>query len=310
MNTVTVTLGELVDRTLEGLQNPAEIGRTVVLDGAIGPGDSGLQLVDATVINPTDVLEFADELIYVTAKANDTPSSSVSILRGHAGTTAQEHADGAVAITNPGWLSRRRVQNKIRESFTYLEGNGLPLVLIDDFVMPFTDPIDNVSQILPMPDGARRILGFKSGTWAISNWGEIADVPTSMYPSSRVVRLPRHLYRYTGPYSIVYQMPYRFSDDPPVESSTIDLPEGAEFLPQMYAAWKLVEAREVSRNQIDRSEEFQSGQRDTGPTLVRLLRESFFSGLDAAKRNNKPPVHRPYVSNPTFTGLTGYRLPA
>jgi hypothetical protein len=306
MNLTTVTLGQLVDHALEGVQSPPEVGRLVVRNDALGTGDGGFTLADATIVAVTDIIEFADELMFVTKKSDDSASAVVSVIRGYYGTVPRTHAANQVGTLNPRW-SRKRVATVVRESFTFLEADGLPLVKTDPMVVPYVDPYDHWTTLLPVPEGARRVYNVRAGMNDIANWRPISGLPEGEYPDSRVVRLPRHLRIFDGPYSIVYQMPYRWSDDPVTESSTIEMPEGAEFLPAQYAAWKLTSDREVSRSQVDRSEEWTSGQRDTGPTLVRLKREEFYGAFQAAKAAvaaEMPNKYRPLVSNPVFTGMS------
>jgi hypothetical protein len=305
MNLTTVTLGQLVDHALEGAQAPPEVGRLVVRPEPLGSGDGGFTLLDASIVSVTDTIEFADELVFVTAKSDDSASASLTVIRGHYGTTARTHPANQVGTLNPRW-SRKRVATLVRESFSTIEANGLPLVLTDPMVVPYTDPYDHWTTLLPVPEGARRVYEVRAGTNKIANRLTIENLPEGDYPNGLMVRLPNHLRSFDGPYSVTYQMPYRWSDDPVTEDSTIYMPEGAEFLPALYAVWKLTSDREVSRSQVDRSEEWTSGRQDTGPALVRLKREEFYGALDAARRLSPPPKIRPHVSEPVFTGM-GWR---
>jgi hypothetical protein len=252
-------------------------------------------------VNITDLIEFGDDISFVTAKVGN----GVSVIRGYYGTTAQDHDSGDVGVLNPRW-TRKRVANTIRDSFTFLEENGLPLVFTETAIDPVADPIESYSMVLPVPSGARRVFTVSYGTHVIPNMVPVNNLSLADgYPSESVVRLPGFARRFAGPYTITYQLPYRWSTfpDPPVEESTIEIPEGAELLPPMYAVWKLTSDREVSRSQIDRSEEATNSQRDTGPALVRLKQQEFYGALDAARRPTVQPHSRPYVSNPTWTGM-------
>jgi hypothetical protein len=306
MNLTTVTLGQLVDGALEGVQAPPEVGRLVVRTAALGEGDGGFQLVDASIVAVTDIIEFADELMFVTAKSDDSATATLTVIRGYYGTTPRTHAANEVGVLNPRW-ARKRVASLINESFTHLESGGVQIVVTDPMIVPYVDPYDNWTTLLPVPEGARRVWNVRAGIHEIAQWHPVGDLPEGDYPDTRVIRLPRHMRLYDGPYSIVYQMPYRWSDTPAVETSTVEIPEGAEFLPALYAAWKLTGDREVSRSQVDRSEEWTAGQRDTGPALVRLKREEFYGALLAAKSAlaaSMPDRRRPHVAKPVFTGMS------
>src|SRR4029077_1370388 len=120
MNLTQVTLGQLVDHALEGVQAPPEVGRLVVRTEALGVGDGGFTLIDATIVSVTDTIEFADELVFVTAKSDDSTGASLSVIRGHYGTTPRAHPANQVGTLTPRW-SRKRVATVVRESFTFLE---------------------------------------------------------------------------------------------------------------------------------------------------------------------------------------------
>lgn len=298
MNLVTITLGELVDNTLNGLQGPAEIGRRIVLNTTIDASVTTYQVSDATLVNVTDILEFAAELHFVTAKSNDTATATLTVVRGYAGSVAVGHTVGLVGTINPRF-SRRQTQLTVRQAFTYLEANRLPLVISSGNLTPLVDPINAWQQNLEVPAEARYVYMVRWGTEELPGWDYIEDLPVASYPTGKVVRLPRGARVITDPFTIVYRLPYRWSVDPPVEASTIQMIEGSTDVPAAYAIWQLVSDRETSRRQIDRSEEWPNRLNgESGLALVRLKRDEFYASLDAARRLNPPPRRRQWVGKP------------
>jgi len=307
--TETVTLGELVDRTLAGLQAPNELGRRVILADTLTTSTATFNVTDATLFQVTNLLEFAGELMYVTAKSSDLAAADVTVVRGYAGTTAVAHTSGDVGAINPPW-PRKRVIDQIIAAFPYMQGNRLPLLTTTTELAADRDLVDNCTWIVDVPAAADRVYLVRCGLRDLEagGWEFIDNLPAT-YATGKVVRLPAYSSAYypesspdNAVFSIVYSSAYTWSADPPVEASTITLGVGTMEVVVKYAIWQLVEARERSRQQVNNSTEFREGLGfDTGPQHVRLARESFFSVLDVARRNHPPPRSRPFVSYPSFS---------
>lgn len=307
MNTVTVTLGELVDRALMGLQAPNELGRRTILADTLTTSTATFNVTDATLFQATNILEFGSELMFVTAKSSDSAAADVTVVRGYAGTTAAAHTTGDVGAISPPW-PRKRVADQIVAAFSYMEGNRLPLIVTTNELAPDRDLVDNETWIIDVPAAARHVYLVRSGLRDVNGWTYIDNLPAT-YSTGKVVRLPAYSPAYypdcspeNQVFSVVYRAAYTWSADPPVEASTIEIIDGTLEVPVKYAIWQLVEARERGRQQVDRSTEFREGLGfDTGPQHVRLARESFFSCLDIGRRLDPPPRSRPFVSYPTFS---------
>lgn len=307
MITVSVDLGELVDRALAGLQAPNELGRRTILQDALTTTTTVFNVDDATLFQVTNLLEFGTELMFVTAKSSNLAAADVTVVRGYAGTTATTHSLNDVGAINPPW-PRKRVADQIEAAFPYMEGNRLPLLITSPEIAPERDPTDDNVWLIDVPAAARHVYLVRVGLKEVNGWTFIDNLPTSSYTTGKVVRLPtyaRSYYPEINPenlsFTVVYRAAYTWSTDPPAESDTIDIAEGAREVPVKYAIWQLVEARERGRQQVDRSTEFREGLGfDTGPQHVRLARESFFSTLDVARRVEFPPRSRPFVSYNTF----------
>lgn len=307
MITTTVELGDLVDRALAGLQAPNELGRRTLMKTELTTSATTFQLDDATLVQVTNLLEFGTELMYVTDKTDDTATATLTVVRGYAGTTATTHSIDDVGAISPPW-PRKRVADQIEAAFPYMEGNRLPLIITSPEIAPERDPTDDNVWLIDVPAAARHVYLVRVGLKEVNGWTFIDNLPTSSYTTGKVVSLPTYAKSYypeISPenlsFTVVYRAAYTWSTDPPTESDTIDIAEGAREVPVKYAIWQLVEARERGRQQVDRSTEFREGLGfDTGPQHVRLARESFFSTLDVARRVEFPPRSRPFVSYNTF----------
>ena len=311
MITESVTLGELVDRTLAGLQAPNELGRRVILADTLTTSTTTFNVTDATLFQATNLLEFAGELMYVTAKSSDLAAADVTVVRGYGGSTAVAHTSGDVGAINPPW-PRKRVIDQIVAAFPYMEGNRLPLIVTTTELAADRDLVDQWTWIVDVPAAATGVHLVRCGLRDVEAgaWEFIDNLP-SVYATGKVVRLPAYSTAYypecspdNQVFSLVYSAAYTWSADPPVEASTITIGAGTMEVPVKYAIWQLTEARERGRQQVDRSPEWREGLGfDTGPRHVTLARETFFSALDVARRRHTPPRTRPFVSYPNYSGV-------
>jgi len=306
VSAVEVTLGSLVDRTLYEVQGAPEIGKAVALYAAMTASDTTLKLVDGASAHVSDLIEFGSELMLVTAKTADA-IPEFTVARAYYGSTASAHLIAATGIVNPQW-PRRRIGEAIRRSFPRLEALGVPLIQ-SKFVNP--EPGEAWASL---PAETREVLAVRlrslaplanvNGAMALNlmdlgRWHFIQDLPLSDYPYGNALLLRSTVTDDTELF-VTYRVPYRWSSHPaaPSETSTIDIPEGAEDLPCAYAAAWLLAAREVSRSDLDRAEEWAASEPVRGGasgSMVRAKWQEFYRALDEARRLNPTLPTRPYV---------------
>ena len=142
MNTISVTLGTLIDRTIMHLEGATDRPLTRTLASALTASatDVTFTLDDADGISVSDVVEVGSELLLVTAKNSD-PVPVITVSRGYYFTTVAAHAIGDVVAVNPRH-PRRRIAEAIRRvtdstahqftaifngvsSFLYLDGTAI-----------------------------------------------------------------------------------------------------------------------------------------------------------------------------------------
>lgn len=292
--TTTLTLTQLIDRTLFDLGSPGELGRQIVVGSSAltTTSTTTMTLADATGVNTSDVLELGDELVLVTAKSSDAvPVLTVS--RGYYGTTAGTAAEGDVGTVNPSY-PRRRIAEAIRRSFSRIEAFGIVLVktvtknTADDETFSVELPADcrEVYEVLYQSTIDGRIH-------PLTGWEPWLDVPATVSTTGKLLNVSRSVTS-TDDLEVVYRAPYRWSSypDDPVGDSTIEVPEGVEDLPSLYAAAWLTSSREVSRLELDRSEEWGRTvqvERGVSSALVRAKWQEFYRALDEARRLNHVP---------------------
>jgi len=300
VNTITVTLGSLVDRVLLELQDPTSAPLHTTLAVAIDASVTTLTLASAASANISDVLECDSELLLVTAKTSD-PVPVLTVSRGYYSSTAAAHSLGAIAAVNPRH-PRVRIADAVRRAFPRLEALGLPLVE--------TTSLARVAgaQYAVLPQSTRDVLrvGYVNPStfkWHdLGNWEFIDNYPTGLVSSGKVLRIGS-LIADDDTLQVTCQVPYRWSSHPtaPTEAATITMIEGSEDLPAVYSTAWLLSRREIARTDLSRSEEWNQGEPSRGgvsAATVRLQWQEFYRALDEARRlvRGSVPVHRPYVT--------------
>lgn len=301
MLTVQKSLDELIDDTLQEVGRYDERGYRVVLDAVGLPtvGATTCSLTDATRINVSDVLEFGAEMVLVTGKTSD-PVPVLTVARGYDGTIPATHAPSSLGMANP-QFGRRRVGLVVQQAFTRLD--QARVFCVTSTVMNRTVG----KQYIEMPSNTRQVLrvGIFDTTTnrfdeQVDGWRFFDDIPTTVVTSGKIVRLPRFISD-TDNLSVTYRIPYRWSSYPtaPTGPESIVIPEGCQDLPSMYATARLISRRELSRLDLDRSEEWNRSQGVVNGITQGAVRQAwseFYKSLDEAKTLNVFTVPRPYVT--------------
>ena len=300
MISTTVTLGSLVTRALLDIQSPAEIAKNVVLASGgttAVSGDNVVTFTDASTVNISDLLEFGSEIWLVTGKTADA-IPLVTVQRGYYGTVIAVHSVNDVGYQNPAW-PRFRVAEAIKRSFARLEALGVPSVTSGVFNI-----VDATHSYVTLPATVRQVYSVRyEGTtdghfYDIDRWRFQDDLPTAKYATGKILSVGWYVYP-TDNLIITYRVPYRWSSYPaqPVETDSISILEGADDLPAIYAAAWLASRREISRVQLDRSQEWNDGEpfrNGVSQSLIRVMWTSFYADLDAARKLYQAPTMRPY----------------
>jgi hypothetical protein len=299
--TVTKTLDQLIDDTLGEVSRYDERGYRVVLDatGIPGPSDTTIHLVDGARVSISDVIEFGSELVLVTGKTADT-IPAITIARGYDGSTPAAHAGNTLGTGNP-QFARRRVGKAIQAALPSMDANRI--FVVQSLAMERTPG----TQMIVMPENCRDVLqvGFLDADTArfeddLGGWQFFDHLPLTEVDTGKIVRLPRYV-RDGDILTVAFRVPYRWSSHPaePVGTDTIELPEGAENLPVMYARARLVTNRELSRIQLDRSEEWSNSQsvvQGVTSGLVRQMWQEYYKAVDEAKTLNRTIIPRPFIT--------------
>lgn len=294
MSTVSVTLGTLVDSALDELQAPTEQGKLVILGSALDTDDTTFTLSTGSA-SQYDLIEIAAEVMLITDKSADA-NPVYTVSRAYARTTADSHSSGDVGYLNPQW-HRQRVANAVKRAFPRLEALGVPLLTSAVFTPADADE-HQWRLVLELPAETREVWSVRDDLAEIEGWEYIEGLPTASYSTGKVVKLPRVAVD-DDDFNVTYQIPYRWSTYPsePVEASTITVPEEAVGLPAAYAVAWLVSAREISRGELDRAQEWNTSEPTRGGVSMRLAQskwQDFYRQLDEVRRVDTPQPRRTF----------------
>lgn len=297
-SSVSVSLGNLIDETLDVLLRPSEHPRRLALgSNALADlvDDKFTLAADSDLVNVTDVIEFDSELVLVTAKnADATPVFTCA--RGYLDTTAATHASGSVGRLNP-QFPRSKVERVLRQGVGVLN-TWLPRISsavfqrIEDqqYVEVGSDTIEVLE------------VGFfneQTGRYTeLAGWRFFEDVPDTVVGSTKLVRVPSSV---TDDQDLVVKRVTPYSWSGTGELASVSVPLTADDLLPLYAAARLASGREVSRLELDKVEEWNREAAIRQGVNLRQVREmwtDFYRRLDECRRIQNVPRHRPYVKMP------------
>lgn len=297
--TTTLTLGGLIDDTLEMLYRTSERPFQVEVGSSAldSPTDKTLTVDDADRVQATDVLEIGDELMLITAKSNDaTPVLTVS--RGYAGTQASSgHATNAVALINPPW-PRSSISDWIQRCFKSVMNAQLPN-RVSELMTRTTD-----QQWISMPENTMRVysvrhmIGQTGRIIDVGGWQFEQDMPTGLVSTGKALRTPTSIEN-NDELVVVYQTPYSFTGSG--DEATISVPIGAEDISALWAAAYAVTRREVNRLDVDKIEEWNQEAAMRQGVNLRWARELWgevYRRIDEAKSMQGLPKYRTYRKMP------------
>lgn len=296
MLSTSKTLDAFIDEALAEIVRYDERGYGVTTSSAMTLASTTLTSDAGAKISPTDVIEIGSELMLVSAVSADViPVLTVS--RGYDNTTIATHASGVVATVNPSF-TRKRVGLAIQRAFPAIEAGRVFNVVTESLTREpgmefalFSVPVRDVLRVGYM-DGYGRFEPVVDG------WRFFDDMPTSTAPNGQIIRVPRYV-NDDDELVVTYSTPFRWSSYPasPSGTDTMTMPEGSEHLPCQYAVAWLAVGRELSRQDIDRTEEWNRSQGYTSglsTSLIKQMWAQFYQALANAARLYVPEVARPY----------------
>lgn len=303
MQTTTVTLSDMINRTLFELEAATEKGVPVVmssLDTLENDTDTQFKLASGQLA-VSDIVEFGSELCLVTVKSGATPPI-YTVQRGYYNTTPVEHVGGTVGHANP-QFPRRRIADFLDRARTRMEALGVPMVTSETVdreagLRQVVLPADTrqVLQVLYVNPSTGRVL-------ELDGWFEYMNVPVTVASTGKLLMLPWYVTD-SDELVLVYTEPHVWGTATfPDETATLSLPVGTEDVPVAYAAAMAVGGREISRQQLDRAEEWARTEPlrgNGGGALVRAKWQDFYRVLDEARRvvQAEVPKTRPLIKRP------------
>jgi len=296
MTTSTLVLRDLIDQTLDELYYELEKPRPTALGVAVDDSQTSLTLVGHELVAVSDLIEVGTELMAVTAKTSDA-NPTFTVIRGYSSTTPAAHATTDVVLVNPYW-TRSLATRALQQFFTGPAPVHLPLIRSE--VMNTDQSSAGVSQqLIPLDPDVMRVLSvrYQSPTSGrivdIPGWRFEDNLPTAVTSSGMGLRVGAAI---SSTDDLLVAMTCRYAWTGDGEAATIQIPAGAEDIPPMYAAARLLSGREVSRLELDRLVESggeQGARQGSNIGLVRLRWQEVYRRIDEAKRTITVP--RPIV---------------
>lgn len=305
--TVTLTVGDLVDRSLEYLYRAQERPRqTKIITTALTTGSTTMQVAaaDEDLIFGTTLLEMGDELVLVTGTSGSAPKT-LTIARGYAGTTPAAHAVGDTVLISPSF-PRAQLRRRIVDFFTGPANTWLPRLEGATFSTAadgelYLELPTNVVQVLEV-----RYLSAAAGRLVhIGNWEMHENLPTSVSSTTKMLTVSAAVGS-ADDLICTYHLPWGFTDvsvgggaetTDPAEEDTIAFPFGADDLPVLYAAATTITGRELTRLELDNIEEWNATEAIRQGIPVRYIQQlwqQFYRRVDEARRLQHRPKNRPY----------------
>jgi len=304
---VTLTYGDLIEEALNHLYRPTARPRQLVVgaDDLDSTSDTEFTVLngdeDGYQLETPTLIEFEDgELCLVTGKSDDA-NPVYTVARAYQGTTAALQPTGTVFVENPSW-PKHEVRRWIERYFGRAANRHLPN--IESQVLTRETGL----KYIIMPADTVRVLSVRymepvTGRLVeMAGWQFEEDLPTSVVSTTKLLRTPS-IVMDEDEMIVTYQVPYEWSDTPPEDDSTIGVPLGSEDLPALWASAFGLVRRELSRAEVQLTEDWSEELAQRQGISMRLVRElwgEFYRSLDEAKGLQYVPKHRPYRPMPKF----------
>jgi len=293
----SITLDELVDEALSRLLRLGERPKRVIMGVSAltsSPTDTTFTLTDTLGVNVSDVLEFGDELLLVTAKS--TAADPVyTASRAYLGTPIGTHATNAEGVVNPPY-GRMEVTKWVLRAFSGPLNAYVPYV-VSDALFRVT-----ANQYILMPEGTIQVYEVRHFTPVsgrivdIGGWRFERRMPTAIITTGLALRLPVNILD-DDELIVTYQLDWTEA----WVGETVELPTGADDLPVLFAVAYGVAGREVSRSELDRIEEWNQEQAIRAGVNLRLLSalwNDFYRRIDEVQRTQFVPRLRIFRKMP------------
>lgn len=295
--TVPVSLGALIDETLDGLYRASERPRRLVVgsDAVDDINDTQFTL-SAGHAAVTDMVEGGAELMLVVGKTQDaTPVYTVA--RGYLGTDRETHPTGKALLLNPPY-PRATVKRWVLRAINGLMNTELP------YIETSSHQTIPVGGLIELPEDTIEVLavrhyGVLDGRVAdVGGWQFEDGLPASILASGKGLRVHSGVTP-DDEVLVTVRRPYSFQGEG--EEATVQLPVAAQDIPVLWATAYGQSRREVSRAELDKIEEWNQEQAIRAGVNLRMIRDMWgevYRRVDEAKRVHRLPKHRPYRKMP------------
>lgn len=295
----TITLEELVEDTLSTVYHDSERPLRVAVGSsplATSSSTTFTLAIAPSSLAVTDLLEFGEELMVVTAISADA-DPVYTVTRGYAGTTALGGvATGEYISKQPLW-PRIRVRDAILQ---YFKRDVLPAITSEQYNID-----SSTIQQITLPANTMRVLAVR-----FSNPldGRIIDLPYWQFEdylpaviasTGKALRVSKTIVL-ADEIIVTRRIPWEFvtsQDLNPAAGDSILMPYGSQNLPVLYATAYLLSGREVKRSDLSSVGEYTQETAIRNGTNIRLVAarwKEFWAAVDDARSVQVIPKHRPF----------------
>lgn len=303
-----VTLGEMIEETLDILYRNTERPRAVILSSLLDAAGAvttiTLDADDGQYVAVSNVLEFGSERMLVT-HSDGQANPTFTLSRAYAGTRLAEHPAGTIGLVDPKW-GRSQIRRAILHCMAGPMARHVPYHATDLF---YTSDVSGVGQqYVPLDANTLDVLSvrYMSPTNGrivdLPGWRFENDLPPALVSSGRALRVPSFIST-SDDLIVNYLTPYEWlnAQDDVIEAADVAeehyvrLPTGAEDVPVLYAVAYLSSGRELTRQEVDRTEEWNAEMADRRGVNLQALRQAwqlYYQRIDEVHRVHPMPKRR------------------
>lgn len=320
---IEVPFGTLIEEALSNLYRGEERPLPVVMGTTDLPlgSDTEFTVVESQSpeVNATDILEYGQEIIFITRRASTTPDPTLKGIRGYGGTPNEGAIlNGEVMTKGPRW-KRFHIARAIVRGLNGTIGRYLPMTVETTIVTNSGTP-----SFVALPDDTLDVVrvgierDWISGPHWFDDWTYRRDF--SMSPTNQALQLPAATWSMVTDHLLVRRkIPYGWRDPanltalplarPPWgsegEEYLVRLWAGTEDLVALYAAAFCVMGREVSRIELESMEQWSvdTAQRyQVNLRMVQMLWTQFYERFNEARPQHRFETVRPFRRRVTISG--------
>lgn len=272
------TTATVIDRTLRQLLSGTVEARNKLASTINSSATSLTFSYGLEGLRPGQVFEIDSEIMYIWE--SDAATKTVTVQRGHNGTTAASHAAGAMVTVSPRF-PRAQVLESINDELMDLSSpmNGLFQVKTLDYTYNGTDRMINLTGVTSMIDLLGVSVRYLNDDYPVARKVKLVrDLPTDDFASGFAIKFDQNVY--PGRLRIVYKAAYSGTTSESTDiNTTCGVQESVTDIVTIGTQIRLMAPREIKRNFTEsqgdtrRAEEVGPGAITASVSNLRQLRK-------------------------------------